>query len=505
MTTITGPTSKAEHAGRPLSVRLAPFARWPVISAALALAVTLVVVAGQYGYHRDELYFRMLPPAWGYVDQPPLTPLLARVFSEVVADEVWALRIPATVFAVASVLVVALITREVGGGALAQGLSAWGYAFASITLSMGHVFLTASLDLLVWPAVILAAIRALLRGHGWWWCVAGVIAGLSLYNKYLIVMLLVSLAIGLLVVGPRRVLWSKWVLGAVGLSLVIGLPNLVYQAVNGWPQLAMGAALSSHNGDEVRVMMWPFLLLMLGPPLVLFWVAGLVALARRRRWRPIRFLVVAFPVLLALVWIAGAQFYYPYGMLAVLYAIGCVPVAEFALRARWRKALVVGAIVLNSLVCAAISLPFVPLGVLGATPIPAINAATPDQVGWSTYVSQVDRVAERFNDGRDVVILASNYGEAGALARFGAPDQPAVFSGHNALHSLGPPPPTARNAIVVGAMLPQVAGYFSTCTIVDRLSNDVGVENEEEGQPIAVCLGRLEEWDTIWPSLKHLD
>ena len=58
----------------------------------------LTLVGQRYGYHRDELYFRMLPPAWGYTDQPLLTPLLARA-TMLLADEPWALRLPATVFA----------------------------------------------------------------------------------------------------------------------------------------------------------------------------------------------------------------------------------------------------------------------------------------------------------------------------------------------------------------------------------------------------------------------
>ena len=91
----------------------------------------LAVLSPQYGYHRDELYFRMLPPAWGYTDQPPLTPLLARLSIAVFGDSVVALRIVALLCAAASIVLLVLITREVGGTRRAQAYTAWGMAGAT--------------------------------------------------------------------------------------------------------------------------------------------------------------------------------------------------------------------------------------------------------------------------------------------------------------------------------------------------------------------------------------
>ncbi len=71
-----------------------------------------------------------------------------------------------------SVLVV-LISRELGGGRAVQALCAWSYAFAATPLLMGHVLITASLDLVVWPLVCLFVIRALMRAEPRWWQAAG--------------------------------------------------------------------------------------------------------------------------------------------------------------------------------------------------------------------------------------------------------------------------------------------------------------------------------------------
>ncbi len=474
-----------------------------------ALAVVLTAVSDRYGYHRDELYFLMLSPYWGYVDQPPLAPLLARFFSSVVADEAWAIRLPATAATVASVFVLALITRELGGGRGAQTLCAWAYAFAALPLIMGHALLTSTLDLPVWPAVLLFVIRAQLRQQPQWWLAAGVVVGLSTYNKLLIAVLVAALAAGLALVGPRRVLWSRWVLGAAAVALVVGLPNLLYQATHDWPQLSMGSALAENNGAEVRFFMWPFLLLMLGPPLVPVWVAGLVSLVRRDEWRSVRFLAVSFPVLLVLVYVMGSQFYYPFGLVAVLFAVGCIPTYEWIARSvRWRRRLVVAGVSLNAAVSAVLGLPLIPVSALGATPVPAVNQVAQDSVGWPTYVRQIADVHAALSpeERSRSVIVTSNYGEAGAVTRFGGPLQlPAVYSGQNQLSYQARPPEGATVAIMVGAHLDKAQAHFEACVIEGRLDNGLGVDNEEQGQPIAVCESPRGGWAAVWPALRHLD
>ena len=193
--------------------------------AAAVLAVVLTLLSTRYGYHRDELYFRMLPPALGYIDQPPLTPLIART-TTLLVDELWALRLPATLLAAGSVIIIGLVAREVGAGRLAQGLAAWGYAFATFTLTFGHLLLTTSLDLVVWPLVLLFALRVFLRGEPRWWLPMGALIGLSTYNKWLIGLLVISALGGMLLVGPRRTLLSRTLLGGIAIALVLALPNL---------------------------------------------------------------------------------------------------------------------------------------------------------------------------------------------------------------------------------------------------------------------------------------
>ncbi|MGI3783177.1 MAG: glycosyltransferase family 39 protein [Janthinobacterium lividum] len=503
MTTSLAYRDHMSSAARPTAIAAPPRFAWRAVAPALAAtAVALLATAGRYGYHRDELYFRMLPPAWGYVDQPPFVPLVARTMASL-HDSVLVLRLPALVLAVATTCVVVLLTRELGGGAFAQGLAAWGYGFGTFTLTFGHLLHTSSIDLLAWAGVLIAVVRALRRGPRWWW-LAGVVVGLDTYDKWLVVVLVVAVLAGILVAGPRRALASPALLGSAVAAVLLALPNILWQVRHGLPQRAMGQALSADNATSVRIATVPALVIMVGPLLFVVVVAGFVRLLRAPAWRAYRFLPVALLVAVGLTMLGGAQFYYPYGVLSAVLAAGCVPATTWA-RTRGRRTALVVLVALHVATNVVIDLPVLPLPVLARTPIPVINQTVRDTVGWPTYVAQVDAVVDRaLAVDPGTVVLASNYGEAGALARFGRYRDVPVVSGHVALWDLGGPPPATQTVVVVGGQLTFVAPLFERCTTMTRLASGAGIDNEEEGQPVAVCSGPTESWADLWPRLRHL-
>ncbi|GAA2262522.1 glycosyltransferase family 39 protein [Glycomyces scopariae] len=466
--------------------------------ASLALAAALALTGTRYDYHRDELYFRMLDPAWGYVDQPPLTPLLGQASIALFGDTLWALRLPSVLCMLGVLWLAVLVTREFGGGRAAQALCAWGLAFGGVALAFGHTLSTATVDLLVWVAVLLFVVRALMRDPRWWLAV-GAATGIGLYNKHLIVLLLLSLALGLLAARSPNGLRSKWLWAGVALALVLGSPNLVYQAVNDWPQLEMASAIGETDGEENRILLLPFQFLLVGLFLVPVWFAGVWGLVRRTDWRPARALAIAYPVLLVIVLVTGGQFYYPMGLVIVFYAIGCAPVAAWA-RGRGRRVLLVGAVALNSAISLVVALPLIAVDEVGETPIPDMNNSVPDQVGWQAYTDQVEAVVADAPDAG--AIVTANYGEAGSLDRYGE-DLPPVFSGHNALHQYGPPPADADTVVFVGMPPGFVSRYFDECVPEAELDNGVGVDNEEQGVPVVVCTGLQGTWDEVWPDFRR--
>src|SRR5262249_24122249 len=96
-----------------------------------------ILFAGRYGYFRDELYYAACGqhPAWGYVDHPPLAPLLARVSRTLLGDSLYALRFLPALASAAKVLLGGWIARELGGGKFAQFFAAFCILIAPIYLT----------------------------------------------------------------------------------------------------------------------------------------------------------------------------------------------------------------------------------------------------------------------------------------------------------------------------------------------------------------------------------
>lgn len=473
----------------------------PLPRAAVAVAVAsvavLLAVSPWYGYHRDELYFRMLGerPALGYFDTPPLTPMSARLSTTVLGDTLVALRVVPALCTGALVVLVALVTRELGGGRRAQILAAAGTATSVLTLVAGHALLTLTPDLVLWTGVTLCLLRILLRGDGRYWLGVGLLTGLATYNRDLIVLLLAGTGLGIVVTGPREVLRDRRLWVGVVIAVALAAPNLLYQATHDWPQFQMADALKADEGADNRVVFVPLQVLLLGPPQAIVGVAGWVRLWRDQRVRP---LAVAYPVACALTLYSGGRPDYVGAILLYLFAAGCVTAAGW----RWRRTLT-AALAVSGVVAVVIALPVVPAGSLRGTPVAAINEVARESVGMRDVAEQAGRVVSALPAGEraGAVLLAGNYGEAGALRRWaGEFGLPAVYSGHNELWWWGPPPEGTRVAMSVGHPPAYLATIFARCSPAGRLS---GMPGEEDGVPVVVCRDPVRPWHDLWPGLRH--
>lgn len=480
---------------------------------AAVLMLVLLPMAPYYGPHRDELYFvaagRHL--AWGYPDQPALTPALARLADLVSSSNLLVLRLFPALAVAGVVLLSAQAARLLGGARGAQVLTAVTVGFSAIVVGLGHLLSTATLDLLFWTAILVVVGQALVDDRPRLWLLAGVIAGIGLNNKHSVVFCLLGILAGVsLTRATRPVLRTPWpYLGGL-VALLLWIPNLVWQAQHDWPVFALASDIADeYGGLGGRVLLVLEILLVFSPLIAVVWILGIVELLRRSAWEPLRPWAIAFLVVLGLFVVTGGKGYYLAGLVPVLIAAGCTRLAERPGRRsadphRTRRLVSTGAVLVAS---AVVAYPAV-LPVLSATtfthsPWVSLNDDQLDTIGWPEYTGQIGSVVRSLTpeERRTAVAFTGNYGEAGAMSWYRV--QIPVYSGHNGYRAWGPPPADATPVVVVMESSPKE--WFSGCDLQLRLHNSEGADNEEVGAGVWVCRKPRGSWSTAWGELVHYD
>jgi hypothetical protein len=281
----------------------------------------------------------------------------------------------------------------------------------------------------------------------------------------------------------------------------------VWQAVHGFPQLALSAAIASGSSgsSEPWYLLLPFQLVLVSPLLVPVWALGWWRLARDPQLRTWRAFAVAYVLVAAVFLVTGGKPYYLAGFFPVLLAAGAPAVTAWARRGarRVRTGLLAVALGASLVMSSVLMLPLVPAEELAGTPIPDIHYDAGETVGWPAFAATLAAVHERVPGGERVAVLTRNYGEAGAVDRF-LPALAPAHSGHNAYWDWGPPPAQATTLIVVGWDEERLRQWFGRVELAARIDNGVGLDNDEQGRPVWLVRERLAPWDELWPQLRTL-
>ena len=472
---------------------------------------------GQYGFHRDEL--QTLDDArhmdWGFVAYPPITPLVGRLELALFGTSLIGFRFFAAV-AVSAVMVLAgLITRELGGARREQILAAVAVAISPISLTQGAVLQYVAFDYLWGVALTYFVVRLLKSDDPRWWLAIGAMLGLGMETRYTMGFLALGLVGGVLLTNARRYLRSGWLWAGVAISVLLFLPNLIWQAQHHFISLEFLSHI--HQRDVQQGRSRGFLLqqalLCVNLATVPLTVRGLSFFLIREQGRRYRLLGWTIVVTFVLFYFAKARFYYTAPLYPVLIAAGSVVWGNW-LKSRqpaWARSLQAVQWIGIMLGGVAFTLLLVPVAPIGSK-IWNVTAKLHDQfreeVGWDDLAQTVEGIynalppKERAHTG----ILTGNYGEAGALNLYGpALGLPHAMSGTNSFWFRGYDARQPQTVILIGFDLEDGNELFQSCTVSARNANRFGVLNEEsrDHPDILVCQGLRQPWPLFWQKFQR--
>ena len=486
------------------------------------------LVAGRYGFFRDELYFIDCGrhPALGYADQPPLAPLIAALTQLAGPNLVLLRLLPALAHAltvVTAATLARLIAVDAGlGGRVAAALTAAAVALSPMYLGLHTTFGTTTFEPLAWTAIALLVARAVSRHDLRALVLAGAVAGIAMEFKYALPFYLLPLVVGLIASPDRRVLFNRQAAAGTAIALLLAAPSVLWQWSHGWPFLELLGAAKEKNVAFSSLEFLGNQVLVMNPVLAPLWMAGAIVPFLSRRFGRVRFLAVGFVgVLLEMMFLHGKD-YYPAPGYAAAFALGSSAVEAWMPRMGSFR---IAALALALIVCAVAAPTAMPIldppslaayqrtlhlggqaqekNAVGA-PIPQEFA---DMLGWEELEA---RVAKAFHaltpqERARVAIVTSNYGEAAALDFFGGKDGlPPALSGHNQFYFWGP---RGHDGSVVLRINGNIERWRDICDDV-RLVGTFGVEYSlvyEKDRPILLCRGMKKRLDESWSDFKHID
>ena len=497
-----------------------------VILVKLALMLSCIT---QYGYFRDELYYLACSEhlSWGYVDQPPLVVAIVWAVRHTLGSSLFAIRLLPALAGCGSILLAALIAREMGGRRVAQVIAALGVLSAGVFLIMDHLITMNAFDPLFWMACAFIVLRIQKTGNERLWLLFGVISGFALLNKYSIGFFAVGIVAGLLLTPMRKSLARPWIwIGGV-IATAIFLPNFLWQMHRDFPFLQLMHHIRQ-SGRDVSFGPIGFIaqqILMLGPLAAPALFTG-VAWFFTRRGKPYRVLGWAYLVTLIEMIVLKGKNYYLAPIYPMIFAAAGVALEQWSAgKVRpWRSRTVVAYVslwMLSFVLLLPIALPVLPVETY-IRYTKALHIEVPkfenqpqgrlpqiyaDMFGWPEMAQTVAQYYNSLPPGerQKTAIYGNNYGDLSAIDFFGPRyGLPKPIGAHQTYWFWGPRQYTGESIILLGEDDPtSLRQHCASLTTVAELHDPLA--RPDENLPIYHCRGLDTTLQALWPRLKKFD
>jgi hypothetical protein len=471
--------------------------------AAAGVIALHLATSGTLGFHTDELYYlacgRHL--ALGYVDFPPIVPLLARLETGLLGVTPWTLRVLPSLLGGFLVALSGAYVRRLGGSLPLQGIALLAAVAAPFLLGSNWVFQTVTFDQVTWMVAMYWFLCLVTDGRPRYWIYLGITLGIGLEVKYTIVGLILGIGIAVLLAPSLRMQLrtrSPWIAAAI--ALLIWSPNLAWQVVEGFPSLAY---ITNHGGSGGGPVVY---LIQFGVYfffLIPVWLVGMISLFRSQQLRAIG---IACTVPLILFLFVGKS-YYAAGTISIAVAQGLMAISQLK-RPRLRSGLevaVVATTVVEFVTFFLLVVPVTPPDRIHALRLDTVNEVFADSVGWDGIANQVTTIYGNLpaSQRSSTVIISAYYGVPGALDVFDkTSDRPIAISPQLSDFYWLPSNLTATYALMVDYQPSDVAWMCNSPTLITHLVVPYQVAGLEQGAPVTLCQLKA-PISQIWGQLRN--
>jgi hypothetical protein len=371
------------------------------------------------------------------MDQPPLIAWIAWLLQHTIGVSLYALRLLPMLADVATVVLIARLARKLRGGGWAMFLASPALLVAPIYLTFSQLFTMNAFDPLLWTLIAWLLVDLLQTGNERDWIWIGVLVGVTLLNKYGVLVFIVGLLAGVAISRTRRSLARPWFWVGIFIATLIALPKFLWQLRWNFPFVQ----LVRHVRDNGRDVMLPPLPYLAQQSEMMGFVSSLLVILAlwyliSPHGRRYGILAWGFLSVLGCMLLLKGKFYYVAPAYPVVFAPGAVFFERLTeVRAlKWFRPVYALTMLLVGALIAPTAIPLLSIdGYIAYTKklgihqqkfehqpsqLPQIYA---DMEGWEERVKIVAAYVHSLppEEQKATAIGGSNYGEAGAVDLFG--------------------------------------------------------------------------------------
>lgn len=478
-----------------------------------------------YSFHRDEfLYIEMGKHIdWGYVEVPPMIGIYSKIAGSLLGGSLFAYRFLPALSGAAIVLLTGLMVKEMGGKRYAQVLAAVSIILSPLYLRTGTLFQPVGFDQLYWVLGAYLLIRILNRNETKMWILFGLVCGLGLLNKYTMLLFGFGVFIGLILSVQRKYFLSKkfWIAG--GISLIIFLPNIIWQHQNDWVVFEFISALGSQqlvNFDPFGFVLTQVFFVWMAFPIVFCGFYFFFFSNLGKNFRPLGWIYLSS--FLILLFLSGKHYYlgptYP-----MLLAAGAVLIQQFIEKRKrnWLKPVIIGFLIFFSLGIFPYGLPLLPFpqlekyvkymadnyGLAEALrwedgELHRLPQDYADMTGWENQVKHVAKVYHNLppEEKEKCVLFCSNYGGAGAVNYYREKYVlPRAITLAGSFYTWGSGDLTGEIVITLGLDEDDL-GNWQNIELEATITHEYARENE---MSVWICRNPKKTLHELWPDWKR--
>jgi MFS family permease len=395
------------------------------------------------------------------------------------------------------------ITVELGGKKFAIALACLALTFSPAFLASGYLFQPVVFDQFWWVLTVWLLLRYINTQAIKYLYFIGMAIGFGILTKYTMLFFAAALLLGLATSKQRRLLLCKHVSGAIGVALLIALPNIIWQFMHHWPVFNHMAELKERQLDYVKTSEFILQQFMVNGVAVFVWLVGLLFLVLSFKLRKYQSLAFGFILIFIFLMQMNGKVYYLFGAYPMLFAAGGYGFERLLKSSMAVRGTLLALFTLPNLIMLPAVLPVFPVKTTLAffdyinKNVGFISFITRwedqkqhatsqdygDMFGWDELTEKVARVYNGLtpDQKRNTQIFTDNYGQAGALHHLGKQyNLPQVISLNSSFSLWAPPDLNARYLIYVdddnGENVKRLAPFAESCKKMEEIKHPLAVE-----------------------------